>query len=231
MAGRHVAAGRPSITAAPRTSETGRRAATPQTRTFAGTPLNVDGVTRDALAASSLVGSSIPKGPLAFTLAASHGVASYDLADSGSSAQQNIGSAVAGVDVISKSRSLRAVARNAEGVAPTADPLSVQSARLLASGRGPLVSVMGLTPGDLARAVAEFDRYGYTVNRAMIPPRLDAMTKRTYWQTAETTVVGSLPQADRQTIASAFERGVTVWSSVAEIGTHPANAPQSGVTY
>lgn len=231
MAGRHVAAGRPSITAPPRTAATGRRAAQPQTRTFAGTPLNVEGVTRDALAASSLVGSSIPKGPLAFTLAVSHGVAAYDLADSGSNAQQNIGSAVAGVDVISKSRSLRAVARNAEGVAPTADPLTVQSARLLASGRGPLVSVLGLTPGDLARTVAEFDRYGYTVNRAMIPPRLDAMTKRTYWQTAETTVLGSMPQADRQTIASAFERGITVWTNVAEIGTHPANPPTPGVTY
>jgi hypothetical protein len=231
MAGRHVASGRPSVTAPPRTAGTGRRAMQTPTRTFAGTPMNVEGVTRDAVAASSLLGTSVPKGPLAFTIAASHGAAAYDLTTSASSAQQNIGSALAGVDAISKSRAIRAVARNAEGVAPSADRLTIESPRLLASGRGPLVSVLGMTAGDLARAVAEFDRYGYTVNRAMVPPRLDAMTKRTYWQTADTTVVGSLPQADRQTIASAFERGVTVWASVAEIGTHPANAPQSGVTY
>jgi hypothetical protein len=231
MAGRHVAAGRPSVTAPPRTAATGRRAAQTPTRSFAGTPLNVEGVTRDALAASSLLGTSIPKGPLAFTIAASHGDASYNLADSASSAQQNIGSALAGIDTISKSRAIRAVARNAEGVAPTADRLTIESPRLLASGRGPLVSVLGMTAGDLARTVAEFDRYGYTVNRAMIPPRLDPMTKRSYWQTADTTVLGAMPQEARQSIASAFERGVTVWTDVAEIGTRPANAPRSGVTY
>lgn len=231
MAGRHAAAGRPSITAPPRTAQTGRRAVQTPTRTFAGTPLNVEGVTRDALAASSLVGSSIPKGPLAFTLAASHGVASYDLADSSSSAQSNIGSALAGIDAISKSRAIRSVARNAEGVAPTADAISVQSPRIMATGRGPLVSVLGMTAGDLAKTVAEFDRYGYTVNRPMVPPRLDPMTERSYWRTAETTVLGDMPQEDRQRIAGAFERGVTVWTDVAKIGTHPANAPRSGVTY
>lgn len=231
MAGRHAATGRPSITAPPRTAQTGRRAMQPQTRTFVGTPLNVEGVTRDALAASSLVGTSIPKGPLAFSIAASHGTAAYDLATSSSSAQQNIGSALAGIDAISKSRAIRAVARNAEGVAPSADPISVQSPRIMATGRGPLVSVLGMTPGDLAKAVAEFDRYGYTVGRAMVPPRLDPMTKRSYWQTAETTVLGDMPQDARQAVAAAFERGVTVWTDVSEIGTHPANSPRAGVVY
>lgn len=183
------------------------------------------------MASASLLGSSVPKGLLAAALGAAHGAAVFNLTSSQAGAQTNIETALANLEAISKSRALRSVARNAEGVAPTADPTSVQSARLLATGRGPLVSVLGMTPGDLARAVAEFDRYGYTVNRAMVPPRLDPMTKRSYWQTAETTVLGDMPQEARQAVASAFERGVTVWTSVDEIGTHPANAPHSGVVY
>ena len=229
MAGRHVAAGRPSVTAPGGRPRQGQH--TLQPRTFLGTPLTVEGVTRDALAASSLIGSSIPKGPLAPALAAAHGGAAFDLATRSSSAQQEIATALANIDAISKARSLRAVSRNAEGVAPTASDLSVASPRLMARGRGPLVSVLGMVPGDVARAVAEFDRYGYTVNRAMVPPRLDPMEHRSYWRTAETTVLGSMPQEARQAVAAAFERGVTVWNSVAEIGTHPANPPRPGVSY
>jgi hypothetical protein len=228
MAGRHVAAGRPSVTA-PANRSAPRHAVAP--RTFQGTPLTVQGVTRDAMASASLLGSSVPKGLLAAALGAAHGAAVFNLTASQAGAQTNIETALANLEAISKSRALRSVARNAEGVAPTADPTTVQSARLLATGRGPLVSVLGMTPGDTARAVAEFDRYGYTVNRAMVPPRLDPMTKRSYWQTAETTVLGDMPQEARQVVASAFERGVTVWTAVGEIGTHPANSPQSGVTY
>jgi hypothetical protein len=232
MAGRYAASGRPSMTTPAAPSRGGpRHSAALGPRTFSGTPLTVQGVTRDAMAASSLLGSSIPKGPLAFGIAASHGAAAFTLATNQSGAQVNVETAMANLEAISKSRALRAVARNAEGVAPTADPTTVQSARLLATGRGPLVSVLGLTAGDLARTVSEFDRYGYTVNRAMVPPRLDAMTKRTYWQTADTTVLGDMPQEDRQAIAAAFERGVTVWTSVAEVGTKPANPANAGVTY
>jgi len=232
MAGRHVATSQSNVTNQQAASMRGSRARhVTAPRTFAGTPLTVEGVTRDALAASSLVGSSIPKGPLAPTIAVSHGTAAYDLAESSSSAQVNIGTALANIDAISKARALRAVARNAEGVAPTADAISMQSPRLMATGRGPLVSVLGMTPGDLAKVVAEFDRYGYTVGRAMVPPRLDPMTKRSYWQTSETTVLGDMPQEARRAIASAFERGVTVWTDPSEIGTHPANSPRPGVSY
>jgi hypothetical protein len=231
MAGRHVAAGRPSITA-PGGRTAPRHSTTPLSpRTFAGTPLTVEGVTRDAMAASALVGSSVPKGLLAAALGASHGAAVFNLGESTADAQSNVGTALANIDAIAKSRALRAVARNAEGVAPTASDLSVASPRLMARGRGPLVSVLGMVPGDVARAVAEFDRYGYTVNRAMVPPRLDPMSKRSYWRTADTTVLGQMPQEARQAVAAAFERGVTVWTTVAEIGTKPTNPPNPGVTY
>lgn len=231
MAGRYAASGRPSITAPASASRPGSGRHVVQPRTFQGTPLTVQGVTRDAMASASLMGSSVPKGLLAATLGAAHGAAVFNLTDSQASAQVNIETAMANLEAISKSRSLRAVARNAEGVAPSSDMTTVQSPRLLATSRGPLVSVLGMTSGDVARAVAEFDRYGYTVNRAMVPPRLDPMEKRSYWQTSDTTVLGSMPQEARQAVAAAFERGVTVWTSVAEIGTHPANPPRSGIVY
>jgi hypothetical protein len=229
MAGRHVAAGRPSLTTPSATRSAPRHVVQP--RTFQGTPLTVQGVTRDAMASASLMGSSVPKGPLAFGIAASHGAAMFNLTDSQAAAQTDVETAMANLEAISKSRALRSVARNAEGVAPSADATNVQSARLLATGRGPLVSVLGMTAGDLARTVSEFDRFGYTVNRAMVPPRLDAMQARTYWQTADTTVLGDMPQESRQTIAAAFERGSTVWTNVSQIGTKPANPPTPGVTY
>jgi len=79
--------------------------------------------------------------------------------------------------------------------------------------------------------VSEWNRYGYMIGQAFVPPRLDPMTHRSYWQISEATVLGALPQNARDLIARAFERGVTVWTTVAEIGTEPANAPRAGVSY
>lgn len=230
MAGRYSTGARPSVTS-PANRSTPMHSTYTGPRTFAGTPLTVQGVTRDAMGSASLMGSSIPKGLLAAALGAAHGAAMFNLTTSQTGAQVDIEAAMANLEAISKSRALRAVARNAEGIAPTADATSVQSPRILATGRGPLVSVLGMVAGDVARTVAEFDRYGYTVNRAMVPPRLDPMEKRSYWQTSETTVLGDMPQEARQAVAAAFERGVTVWTDVAEIGTHPDNPPRSGVSY
>jgi hypothetical protein len=79
--------------------------------------------------------------------------------------------------------------------------------------------------------VSEWNRYGYMIGQAFVPPRLDPMTHRSYWQISEATVLGALPQNARDTVSRAFERGVTVWTTVAEIGTEPANAPRAGVSY
>lgn len=230
MAGRHARPGRASVTAPVK----GRSAAARHVqgaRTFGGTPLTVQGVTRDAMGSASLLGSSIPKGLFSSAISSAHASGAYNLTTSESAAQLDISSVLASIEAISTSRQLRAISRNAEGVAPTSTPLSVEAARLLANGRGPRVTVMGMVAGDVARAIAEFDRYGYTVNRAMVPPRLDPMTSRSYWQLEDPTIVGSMPQAHRETIAAAFEQGVTVWTNVAEIGTQSANSPRAGVSY
>lgn len=79
--------------------------------------------------------------------------------------------------------------------------------------------------------VSAWRRYGYMIGQAFVPPRLDPMTHYSYWQLTEPTILGDFPQAARDAISGAFERGATVWGAVAEIGTEPANAPRSGVTY
>jgi len=85
---------------------------------------------------------------------------------------------------------------------------------------------------DRIRAlISEWSRYGYMIGRAFVPPRLDPMTSWSYWQTSDTTVLGSMPQEDRAAIVAAFERGTTVWTSVAAIGTTPTNTPRAGVVY
>lgn len=225
----HVSNARPSAT-----TSSNRRSAPAHSagdRVILGSTLTADGITRDAMGASSLLGSSIPKGPLAPALAGNHASDANTLTNNEGFAQADIAGALAAIAAIAKARSIRAAARNAEGVAPTSTPLSVEGARLLAHSRGPRAVVQGMVAGDVARAVAMFDRYGYTVNRAMVPPRLDPMTHYSYWQMEDIAIVGQLPQSAREVIAEAFARGVTIWNTVSEIGTHPANSARDSVTY
>lgn len=210
---------------------TGRRAA-PE-RTFAGTPISVDGITREAMGSTSLLGAAIPKGLLAASIAASHGAAANDLTNSQADAQNDIARALAQIDAGSKARALRAVARNAEGNANSSTLMAVQSPRLLAHGRGPLIAVLAMTPGDVNQTVAMFQRYGYTIGRSFKPTRLDPMTKMSYWKTTDATITGAVPQQHRQAVAAAFDRGVTIWNSIADIGTDvtATNTPRAGISY
>lgn len=215
-----------------------RATGTPDTRPRAASAeparhaqLTVTGVTKEAISAASLFGSSVPKGPLSPALGAQHASDGNTLVTDEAFAQVDIASALAAIDALSTARGLRASARSAEAVSPTAESVSVESPRLLAHGRGPSVYVLGMVAGDIARAVAMFTRYGYTVNRAFVPPRLDVMTHYSYWQLTEASVLGNLPQSAREAVAAAFSRGVTIWNTVSEIGTEPANAPVAGVSY
>lgn len=209
----------------------GRRAA--PVRTFGGTPVTVDGITREAMGGTSLLGSAIPKGVLAATIGTSHATAASDLTNSQATAQADIAETLAQLTALSKSRALRAVARNAEAEPATSTALSVQSPRMLSHGRGPLIVVLSMTPGDVTRVISMFERYGYTINRAFAPPRLDAMTKFTYWKSDGAVILGNVPQEKRQTIAQAFDRGVTIWNDLADIGTDVTgtNTPTPGFTY
>lgn len=81
--------------------------------------------------------------------------------------------------------------------------------------------------------LSEWRRFGYMIGQAFTPPRLDAMSRFTYWETEGSTIVGAVPQEKRQTIAQAFDGGVTVWTSIAEIGTDvtASNTPNAGISY
>lgn len=74
-------------------------------------------------------------------------------------------------------------------------------------------------------------RYGYMIGQAFTPPQLNAMSSYTYWKTQEATVIGAMPQERRQTVAAAFDRGVTIWDDISLIGTQPENTPLTGISY
>lgn len=77
-------------------------------------------------------------------------------------------------------------------------------------------------------------RYGYAVNRfGQMPSDLKCMTKFTYWKLKETYLTSSVcPELFRQTIRGIFEKGVTVWSNPADIGTIDIgdNEPLEGIS-
>ncbi len=148
-----------------------------------------------------------------------------------SSEALGIATVAANLDYISTSRGQRATVQAADANPAIGSDSSAASSRLHAAGYGAEVVVNGMVAGDQARAIAMFQRYGYMVNRAMVPPRLDVMDHYSYWQLDEPTILGRIPADERTTIAAAFGRGVTVWTAVADIGTHPGNAPRGGISY
>lgn len=105
----------------------------------------------------------------------------------------------------------------------------------LANGiMGVLVRFRTCAPGAL-RCVGEFMlRFGYFVQRFIIPPAsLQCMEKFTYWQMQECYVRGTLPEQARLAIKGMFERGVTVWARPEYIGVTDwaDNDPLPGIGY
>ena len=98
-------------------------------------------------------------------------------------------------------------------------------------GRGLDVLIVAPAADAVSRLLSIWRRFGYMIERAFVPPRLDAMDHFTYWQLSDPTILGQLPADARQRVADQFERGTTLWTSVAEIGTNPANNPRTGVSY
>ena len=81
------------------------------------------------------------------------------------------------------------------------------------------------------KLVSEWTRYGYMVGQAFKPTRLDVMNHFSYWLVQDPIILGKLPQAARDSLSAAFERGLTVWVNPAEIGTEPTNSPRNGISY
>jgi len=87
---------------------------------------------------------------------------------------------------------------------------------------------------SVMNAVGEYMlRYGYAVNRfGKMPETLQVMEKFTYWKLIETYITNAAcPEQFKQALRGIFEKGVTVWSNPADIGTIDLadNAPLEGV--
>ncbi|WP_288924196.1 hypothetical protein, partial [uncultured Bifidobacterium sp.] len=105
----------------------------------------------------------------------------------------------------------------------------------LANGiMGILVRFKTCAPSALA-AVGEYMlRYGYFVQRFLVPPaNLMCMTRFTYWQMQECYIRGTLPEQYRMTVKGIFEKGTTVWASPNDIGVldWADNDPLPGISY
>lgn len=105
----------------------------------------------------------------------------------------------------------------------------------LAMYRWALHAKVKMVHSGIIRQVGDFWlRYGYAVNRfGQMPSDLKCMTKFTYWKLKETYLTSTTcPELFRQTIRGIFEKGVTVWSNPADIGTIDIgdNEPLPGIS-
>jgi murein DD-endopeptidase MepM/ murein hydrolase activator NlpD len=164
--------------------------------------------------ATSAISSSLNMGVLDMKLEESVEIAAYQL----------------GVSGIMGSKSVDAVVQAANSQSGRGGFESVGGWRP-AAGAGVSVVVKLPAPDRVRAAISMFERYGYTVGRAMVPPRIDPMDHYSYWQVDDASILGAMPDDARRRLVERFARGTTVWQSVAEIGTRPSNAPRSGVSY
>ena len=93
------------------------------------------------------------------------------------------------------------------------------------------VVIMVPTAGRIKTLLSQWNRRGYAIDRAFVPPRLDPMDRRSFWQGEDVIVLGSVPADAKARIAARFERGTTVVTAVAEVGQQTPNGPRVGISY
>lgn len=99
---------------------------------------------------------------------------------------------------------------------------------------GWLVKWKRIKPNYVRQVGDYFMRYGYYVNRFLIPPPdLKCMSKFTYWQLQNAVVFGDVPEVFRQAVRGILEAGATVWTSPDDIGAidFSENELVQGVSY
>lgn len=145
----------------------------------------------------------------------------------------DIGALQLGIGGLSAYYAYQAAVQALDSVPGGGSPDSLASAWRAILGVAFEVIIAMPTAERIKALVSTWERYGYMIGQAFTPPRLDVMTKFSYWQTDGALITGSTPQEKRQTIAEAFDRGVTLWNDLADIGTDVTgdNTPVDGVTY
>jgi hypothetical protein len=87
------------------------------------------------------------------------------------------------------------------------------------------------TAGRIKTLLSQWNRRGYAIDRAFVPPRLDPMDHRSFWQGEDVIVLGPIPADAKARIAARFERGTTIVTAVVEVGQQTTNAARGGVSY
>lgn len=116
-------------------------------------------------------------------------------------------------------------------VSSTGGGANVEGAWQMKAGRGGRLIIKVPTKAKIRTLLSQWDRHGYAIDRAFVPPRLDPMDHRSYWQGENVIILGAVPADAKSRIAARFERGTTVVTAVSEVGTQTANSPRTGVSY
>ena len=73
---------------------------------------------------------------------------------------------------------------------------------------------------EYARIIDEyFSMYGYKVNRVKVPNR-DHRSRYWYIKTIDVNIDGTIPNKDMQVIKNCYDRGITFWRNVSEMGNY-----------
>lgn len=140
-------------------------------------------------------------------------------------AQGDYSQAIAGIN---------AKVQDAKLVPPTTAGQVGGDAFLLATYQWSVHAKIKRVSGAALASIGEYWlRYGYAINRFIVPPEsLQVMDRFTYWRMKETYIVSAMcPEPIKQTIRGIFEKGVTVWKSPDDIGVIDVsdNRPLEGI--
>lgn len=157
--------------------------------------------------------------------------ANLDILDMKNDGSFDIATYQMGVSGMASYYAYNAWVQSMKSVSGQGTPSAIAGAWRIMANRALDVMILAPTADAIRRAITMWERYGYMIDRAFTPPRLDAMSNYTYWQIDRPTILGPMPSDARDRIAARFAAGTTVWNNVAEIGTQPTNTPVPGVTY
>lgn len=158
---------------------------------------------------------------------------SLDLLDISSNASIDIGSYQLARSGQYNTVSFRSWVQALNSMSGKGSPGGLASAWRFVTGKGLQAVIVTPSYDQASQALSVWRRYGYMIGRSFTPSRLDVMSRFSYWKTQDATILGAIPQEDRAKIAAAFDRGVTVYGSLSDVGVAVSteNAPVTGFTY
>lgn len=179
------------------------------------------------------VAGAVVGGGTALVTGALSANSSLDMLDVSSEASLDIGSYQLSRNGIFSARSFRTWVQALRAISGKGAAGALASAWRFVTGQGFQAIIVAPRYDQARQMLSMWRRYGYMVNRSFQPSRLDVMSRFSYWKTQDAVILGNIPQADRAKIAAAFDRGVTVYGSLSDVGqdVSTTNAPVNGFSY